>query len=410
MISSGNHIDKIIKQYNSLSLQSRAAIWFVICNILVKGFNFFSAPIFASLLSSDQYGIVSVYNAYQQILVIFATLELYLAAYNKQPSTFTNSLSQYKWHAHSLKFVDYVNLTGSAINWDLSENKDNSIIGWATTNSLNSSAYDVFIGSNFSIYAKNLSNMFNSFSEVAEFNIDLLHTSEATDMSNMFRTVAENPINNSDFNLHLGTNFDVSNVTNMSYMFFETGLRSDSVNITFHDDFNASKVTNMSWMFYGVGLQSNNVTINLGNNFNACNVLDMSVAFHLVGADKANYFDLNLGNNFNASNVTNMHSMFANIGHGKRSDYANTAIANININLGNNFNASSATDMNSFMIGAGYSANIVNINLGNNFNVSSLSTGLAYGLFNEIGEDSVHVDINFGNNFNISNESLRYTN
>ena len=102
MISSGNHIDKIIKQYNSLSLQSRAAIWFVICNILVKGFNFFSAPIFASLLSSDQYGIVSVYNAYQQILVIFATLELYLGAYNKGYIKYNTSLNEFTFSLISL--------------------------------------------------------------------------------------------------------------------------------------------------------------------------------------------------------------------------------------------------------------------------------------------------------------------
>ncbi len=83
------------KKYNNMSLQSKAALWFVVCNFIVKAINFISAPILTSLLSTDQYGIISVYNAYQQILLIFATFELYYGAYNKGYVEHRDSLKEF---------------------------------------------------------------------------------------------------------------------------------------------------------------------------------------------------------------------------------------------------------------------------------------------------------------------------
>jgi O-antigen/teichoic acid export membrane protein len=73
----------ILQKYKNLSLPLKATIWFTICNFILKGISFITVPLFARYLSPEQYGITSVYNSYQQIFLIFATLELSLGAFQR---------------------------------------------------------------------------------------------------------------------------------------------------------------------------------------------------------------------------------------------------------------------------------------------------------------------------------------
>ena len=74
---------KILNAYKSLSLPVKATFWFTICNFILKAISFITVPLFARYLSTEEYGIVSVYNSYQQIFMIFATLELSMGAYQR---------------------------------------------------------------------------------------------------------------------------------------------------------------------------------------------------------------------------------------------------------------------------------------------------------------------------------------
>lgn len=76
-------ISKLIKFYNSLSLPVRASVWFTFCNFLLKGISFIAVPIFTRVMPASEYGKVSIYNSFQQILLIFATFEIYLGAYQR---------------------------------------------------------------------------------------------------------------------------------------------------------------------------------------------------------------------------------------------------------------------------------------------------------------------------------------
>jgi O-antigen/teichoic acid export membrane protein len=49
----------------------------------VKGINFISNPIFTRILSENEFGILSIYMSYEQIIIILATWEIYLGAYQK---------------------------------------------------------------------------------------------------------------------------------------------------------------------------------------------------------------------------------------------------------------------------------------------------------------------------------------
>ncbi len=72
---------KLINRYRNLPLQIKSVLWFTICNFLLKGLSFITVPLFAAYLSTEEYGAVSIYNSYQQILLIFATFELSIGAY-----------------------------------------------------------------------------------------------------------------------------------------------------------------------------------------------------------------------------------------------------------------------------------------------------------------------------------------
>lgn len=73
---------KWIDKYKALSAPVKSSLWFVICNIVQKGIALVSTPIFTRIMTTDQYGIYTVYQSWYQIIVIFATLELSAGVFN----------------------------------------------------------------------------------------------------------------------------------------------------------------------------------------------------------------------------------------------------------------------------------------------------------------------------------------
>ena len=154
--------------------------------------------------------------------------------------------------------------------------------------------------------AENLSDLFGGFTNVREIrNIDLLNTSDTTDMSYMFY----NCRNLTSLDL---SSFNTASVSNMQGMF--AGLTSErrfqfnviniatmsltNLNIS---SFDTSKVTDMSFMFAGC---TNLPSIDVSG-FDTSNVADMRYMFY----ECKNLTRLNL-DNFDTHNVTNMGSMF----------------------------------------------------------------------------------------------------
>lgn len=122
-------------------------------------------------------------------------------------------------------------------------------------------------------------------------NLNLLDTSQVTNMSGMFfyqRT------NSHLIGLDL-SNFDTSNVTNMSSMFSKVELANLDLS-----NFDTSNVTNMNSMFSGARLGSLDIS-----SFSTSKVIDMSSMFSNI---ELNSLDLS---NFDTTNVTDMSSMFS---------------------------------------------------------------------------------------------------
>lgn len=67
---------KIIKKYRSMSVTAKAGIWFVVCSCIQSGIKFVALPIFANIMTVEDYGTVTMYSSWFSIVFIFATLAL----------------------------------------------------------------------------------------------------------------------------------------------------------------------------------------------------------------------------------------------------------------------------------------------------------------------------------------------
>lgn len=72
----------IINKYRKLSKPTKASLWFVLSNVVLKGISFFTLPIFSRLLTTSQYGIISVYSSWVATISILTTLTIWGGVFN----------------------------------------------------------------------------------------------------------------------------------------------------------------------------------------------------------------------------------------------------------------------------------------------------------------------------------------
>lgn len=196
--------------------------------------------------------------------------------------------SAYLTKIKTVQFVDTIDTIGvknAIASYDLSKEKDKSIIGWIDSN------YNLYIASEWNIYAESLSSAFYEMSGVTSITFDNLNTSETTSFSHMFGGAA------SLVSLDLST-FDTSKVNTMQGTFF----RNSSLTSLDLSNFNTSNVTNMMSMFN----QCTNLTSLDVSNFDTSKVTRMDYMFYNMA--KLTYLDIS---NFDTSNVTNMMYLFS---------------------------------------------------------------------------------------------------
>ena len=74
---------KLWNRYRNLSVQVKASLWYTVCNFFQKGISFIVVPIYVRLLSTAEYGEWAVFQSWRDILIIFASLNLYAGVYTK---------------------------------------------------------------------------------------------------------------------------------------------------------------------------------------------------------------------------------------------------------------------------------------------------------------------------------------
>lgn len=71
-----------------LDVKAKAALWFTVCSFLQKGISFVVVPIFTRIMSTEQYGVFSLYISWYQILNIITSLYLFNGVYDNALSKF----------------------------------------------------------------------------------------------------------------------------------------------------------------------------------------------------------------------------------------------------------------------------------------------------------------------------------
>ncbi len=89
-------IDKILNIYRQLSLPLKVSIWFLFCSLLQKGLLFFTTPLFTRILSTQEYGVISIFNSWESIISIFVTLGLSYSVQNVGLVKFSDDKENYQ--------------------------------------------------------------------------------------------------------------------------------------------------------------------------------------------------------------------------------------------------------------------------------------------------------------------------
>lgn len=90
-----NSVKAIKNQYLQLSIQAKASLWFVFCNILQRGISFITVPIFARIMSKEQYGFYSTYISWYTIILVFTSMSLYYGVFNNAMIKFKDDKKRY---------------------------------------------------------------------------------------------------------------------------------------------------------------------------------------------------------------------------------------------------------------------------------------------------------------------------
>lgn len=86
---------KFIQKYKNTPIHVRASLWYTVCSILQKGISFLIVPIYVRLLTTSEYGQYSVFQSWKEILIIFATLNLYCGVFTKAMVDYKDDRDRY---------------------------------------------------------------------------------------------------------------------------------------------------------------------------------------------------------------------------------------------------------------------------------------------------------------------------
>ncbi len=89
-------IDKFLNIYKQLSRPLKVSAWFFFCSLLQKGLLFFTTPIFTRILSTEDYGMISIFNSWESIISIFVTLGLSYSVQNVGLVKFSDDKDNYQ--------------------------------------------------------------------------------------------------------------------------------------------------------------------------------------------------------------------------------------------------------------------------------------------------------------------------
>ena len=292
----------------------------------------------------------------------------------------------------SITFENEINIPEDALySWDVSSTGNGKVMAYMKKSPINQYYYDVWIQGDGKIFAnENSASLFSGMTYLREIiNLELLDTSQVTNMSQMFANVATKG-NDKFFSLDVSS-FDTSKVTNMSGMFYNLASGKSQFTFNLGNEFDTSKVTNMSNMFSYTGRSGTNWSLDLGDKFDTSNVTNMYQMFWLTGYSSRT-FTLDLGDKFDTSNVTTMYRLFQQMG------YSSNVLT---LDLGDKFDTRNVTNMYQMFCSTGFKSTVFSLDLGDKFDTSKVTNMIQ--MFDSTGAYSTNFVLDLGDKFDTRN-------
>lgn len=88
-------MNKLKAMYRMVPVQAKLTFWTFICMLVQRSISLLTVPIFTRILSTEEYGLYSVYTSWLNIFSIFTTMRLYAGVYNKGLSKFKHDMDGY---------------------------------------------------------------------------------------------------------------------------------------------------------------------------------------------------------------------------------------------------------------------------------------------------------------------------
>lgn len=92
-------------KYKGMSVVAKATLWFFVCTVIQKCISIITTPIFTRLMSVEQYGQVSIFNSWMQIVTLICTLRLDYGVFYKGISKFKDDKDGYTLSMQSLSSI-----------------------------------------------------------------------------------------------------------------------------------------------------------------------------------------------------------------------------------------------------------------------------------------------------------------
>ncbi len=88
-------INRIQFKYKNLAKPAKASIWFVVCYVIQRGLQFIGMPIYTRLMSTDEYGVYSVFLSWFNLISVLSSLCIYGGTFNKAMVKYEDERDRY---------------------------------------------------------------------------------------------------------------------------------------------------------------------------------------------------------------------------------------------------------------------------------------------------------------------------
>lgn len=90
-----NAVKKLWGKFEAMSAPVKASVAFAVCSVLQRGLSTITVPLFTRLLTTEQYGVYTVYSSWYSIIQLLATLNLYCGVFNNGMTKFEHDRDRF---------------------------------------------------------------------------------------------------------------------------------------------------------------------------------------------------------------------------------------------------------------------------------------------------------------------------